>query len=546
MANLHGDDVAAATGREPRDIGTWVFIDPTGQYRLQYVPGTDLVPGHGTAWTHWSSASGHDIGKGLEKVGDPAELPKLLAPIPADASGQRSYYFEQLLVQHLRQKEAEATANAWRRGGGNSSNHRAGASAESDSRLDPEALWQLGRDELDAGRPSKALRAFQRLYALDHHWPALLQWLVMASAAVARVADHTSRRPRTENDSTDGCETVEVGSHFAVWPDNEKRVVLGNPDLTCPSRVNQTNWLLAADTLKPTALHYNFEIEHQRASDGFGEDAIIVRRGSELGVTITHGWEVDLHFRCCLHNRLLEPLPASTETADTASEGEGKGECTLNSTDDEAARDAAEAAAMAVVDHYHILGLRRSFTRKELKQAYHQASVTSHPDRAGGSHAAFSRAAAANECLVDQHGCKATFDKGGDLQKPNVEHSFAEVVKMRYYPELTPFRPFGDPETFAARRKGKAGYNHLGPLATPPPSTGRGSPAKVPAPGDGNSLTAWLDLSMSAARISDALRGVTLTAAEIQELLRREAGYKNRRFVTNLLEQRLADLTKGR
>jgi hypothetical protein len=299
--------------------------------------------------------------------------------------------------------------------------------------------------------------------------------------------------------------------------------------------------------LKPTALHYNFEIEHQRASDGFSEEAIIVRRGSELGVTITHGWEIDLHFRCCLHNRLLEPLPASTETADIASEGEGKEECAPHSTDDEAAQDMAEAAAMAAIDHYHILGLRRNFTREELVQTYHRASVTLHPDRPGGSHVAFTRVGAAYDCLVDQHGCKATFDQGGDLQKPNAEHSFAEVVKMRYYPELTPFRPFGDPETFAARRKGRPGYNHRGPLAAPPSNTGSGSPANVPAPGHGDSLTAWLDLnSMSAARISDALSGVTLTTAEIQDLLVREAGYKNRRFVINLLEQRLADLKKDR
>ena len=46
---------------------------------------------------------------------------------------------------------------------------------------------------------------------------------------------------------------------------------------------------------------------------------------------------------------------------------------------------------------------------------------------------------------------------------------------------------------------------------------------------------------MSAARIREALSGVELTGTEIKELLGREAGHKNRRFVINLLQQMLAD-----
>ena len=46
---------------------------------------------------------------------------------------------------------------------------------------------------------------------------------------------------------------------------------------------------------------------------------------------------------------------------------------------------------------------------------------------------------------------------------------------------------------------------------------------------------------MSAARIREALSGVELTGIEIKELLGREAGHKNRRFVINLLQQMLAD-----
>ena len=57
----------------------------------------------------------------------------------------------------------------------------------------------------------------------------------------------------------------------------------------------------------------------------------------------------------------------------------------------------------------------------------------------------------------------------------------------------------------------------------------------------GDSTTAWLDLGMSAARIREALSGVELTGTEIKEMLGREAGHKNRRFVINLLQQMLAD-----
>lgn len=63
----------------------------------------------------------------------------------------------------------------------------------------------------------------------------------------------------------------------------------------------------------------------------------------------------------------------------------------------------------------------------------------------------------------------------------------------------------------------------------------------MPVASQGDSSTAWLDLGMSAARVRDALRGVELSSTDIKELLGREAGYKNRRFVINLLEQMLAD-----
>lgn len=68
----------------------------------------------------------------------------------------------------------------------------------------------------------------------------------------------------------------------------------------------------------------------------------------------------------------------------------------------------------------------------------------------------------------------------------------------------------------------------------------------MPAGTGGHSTTAWLILGMTAAKISAALSGVKLTRAEIEELLGREAGDKNGRFVMNLLEARLAELSRLR
>ena len=45
--------------------------------------------------------------------------------------------------------------------------------------------------------------------------------------------------------------------------------------------------LFSQDCIKAMAMHYVFEVK-QHGPEG----SITVRRGGELGVTITHGWEV--------------------------------------------------------------------------------------------------------------------------------------------------------------------------------------------------------------------------------------------------------------
>ena len=536
-----GDRAAGAAVALPEQApgsSEWVFISPTRRHRFRYVPGTDLVPGHGTSWHHCSQQP--RFADGLETIGDLEELPLLLAPIPADSGdGKHSYIFEQLLVQHRRQKAAEDAAKdrADRakdhtdhadRADGAAENTKAGGEKEERCAAPDEAaaLWELGRASMDEGQPAAALRAFEDLFVLDREWPELLRGLVSASAAVARAAAHTS--PTASNPSQgDGerCETVEVGPHPAAWPDNEKRHVLQDARMQCPDRIDRTNWLVATSALAERATHYVFDVVHE---DG----TLTLRRGEEAGVVITHGWEIDLRFRCCLPG--IAAIEGSVHVSDQPGEP-GGGDARREDTAD----DAAAVAAVAEVDHYSVLGLRRNFTAAELKAAYHQAAVKLHPDKPGGSAAAFARLAAAHRCLVDAD-CRAAFDLGGDLERPNGEQSFAEAVEHKYYPQSKPFWPFGDPATFGDRRKGKRGW-HPG---------GGGTRASLPRPlpsGNQQRASGWVhgvNLDRSAAEIRDMLKGMTLTRVEIQEVLWAELnGPASRSFVVKLLNSRLAELT---
>jgi hypothetical protein len=466
--------VRAAGGAEPRGPSSeWVFIDPATDHRFRYVPGTDLVPGHGTAWSHcsrqWHSGGGVASG-GLETVGDVAELPMLLAPIPGDGNGQTSHYFEQILVQYRRQKAAEAAANERARSRAEDDEEERGEGEQCP--VDAAALWELGRAMLDAGRPSAALRAFESLYATERDWPELLRWLVAASAAVARVAAHASPAGRPQDEHAEGCETMTVGPHHAVYPDHQKRVTLADPKLRCPARVDRTNWLVAVDTLKEMATHYVFDVTQK-----FG-GAVTVRRGEEMGVPITHGWEIDLRFLCCPGRSALADGDGSAPPEPPGQQPPGR----KIAEGQQDVRGDEEAQASAEVDHYVVLGLRRDGSLEELKKAYRQASITLHPDKPGGSDDAFARAAVAHDCLVDEE-CRASFDQGGDLNRPNGEQSFAEAVEHRYFPQTTPFYPFGDPATFAERRKGRPGSNDVPPPHRPPP------PAQPPGGSKGSPRT---------------------------------------------------------
>lgn len=126
----------------------WLFVDSKGHERFR-LPGEGLVPGYGSAWSHVTgSGIGSDSGdnefthvhhnntettdesfdefaaeeEALEEVApqgiDEAELPLLIAPIPADHNGGiTSHYFEQMLPQLIRYRQAKAFAASLRRYG---------------------------------------------------------------------------------------------------------------------------------------------------------------------------------------------------------------------------------------------------------------------------------------------------------------------------------------------------------------------------------------------------------------------------------------------
>ena len=540
---------AVAVGTEqPRGSSEWVFIDPTRRHRFRFAPGTDLVPGHGTAWQHYSQQP--RFADGLETVADLAELPLLLAPIPGDGNGKTSNVFEQLLVQLRRQKAAEKAAEAAAKARADRTDQAAEDTEAHGKKEDKEKkeeqcadagaeLWERGRRSMDEGRPAAALQALVALFALDREWPELLSGLVAASAAVARAAAYaTPPGPSTPSQSDSvRCETVEVGAHPAVWPDNSKKVALHDARMQCLERIDRTNWLVATSALTERATHYVFDVVQAGGT-------LTLRRGAELGVAITHGWEIDLRFRCCLPGvaALEGAAPVSGQPVEEGADGDdavpGPGEAQRK------AKAKAGAGAVAAEDHYVVLGLGRDFTPAELKAAYHKTAVKLHPDRPGGSADAFARLAAAHRCLVDPS-CKAAFDHGDDLERPNGEQSFAEAVGHRFYPHSKPFQPFGDPATFGDRRKGKRGWDkgRHGGGGTPPRKQVRRPPS-----GGQQRPSGWVhgvNLDASAAQIRDALKGRTLTQAETQELLWAELnGPASRNFVIKLLNGKLAELTK--
>eukprot|EP00945_MAST-04E_sp_MAST-4E-sp1_P007759 g7759.t1 len=96
--------------------------------------------------------------------------------------------------------------------------------------------------------------------------------------------------------------------------------------------------------------------------------------------------------------------------------------------------------------HYSLLELLVDFTPEELKKQYRRMSIKYHPDKNGGSNAAFQQVAEAHQTLSDEERRKQ-YDSGKELDPPedSNHYRFREEVERTYFPERFPFNPFGDP-----------------------------------------------------------------------------------------------------
>ncbi len=102
-----------------------------------------------------------------------------------------------------------------------------------------------------------------------------------------------------------------------------------------------------------------------------------------------------------------------------------------------------------MVDHYAVLGLAADFAEEELKQSYKKMSKIHHPDRPGGSDAAFQLIAAAQVCLSDET-CRGSYDEGEGTKRDVLSDgsegpSLKERVERHYFPERYDLHLFGDP-----------------------------------------------------------------------------------------------------
>lgn len=124
-------------------------------------------------------------------------------------------------------------------------------------------------------------------------------------------------------------------------------------------------------------------------------------------------------------------------------------------------------------DYYAVLGVTHDATEAQLKRAYRLKSLKTHPDKVGGSAAAFQLVAEAFETLNDPSQ-RSMYDDGVDLSKKkrkkkdryedsssesededgNKKKSVREEVERKYFPENYQFWPFGDP--FVTKRRHEA------------------------------------------------------------------------------------------
>ena len=112
-------------------------------------------------------------------------------------------------------------------------------------------------------------------------------------------------------------------------------------------------------------------------------------------------------------------------------------------------------------DYYSILAVTTDATDAQLKRAYRLKSLKTHPDKKGGSAAAFQLVATAYEILSDPQK-RELYNDGVDMSKKKKEKGLyddssesedeggnkkplREEVERKYFPENYKFWPFGDP-----------------------------------------------------------------------------------------------------
>ena len=114
-----------------------------------------------------------------------------------------------------------------------------------------------------------------------------------------------------------------------------------------------------------------------------------------------------------------------------------------------------------------MLGVNADATEKQLKTAYRMMSLKYHPDRKGGSTAAFQRISVAYKILTDPEQ-RRDYDEGNDVKSrrggkdsgsdsdeyasdEENKQTLREEIERKYFPERYEFWPFGDP--FINKRK---------------------------------------------------------------------------------------------
>lgn len=144
------------------------------------------------------------------------------------------------------------------------------------------------------------------------------------------------------------------------------------------------------------------------------------------------------------HNmRKKEEAQRAAQDANGSDSAAGGGTLRAASSASEAAAVEDDGGLSKESDHYAVLGVAHDADERTISQAYRMASLRWHPDRAGGSKAAFQRVQQAYETL-NEPSRRSDYDNGvkEERERENIYSSWRHL-----------YCPFGDP--FERKRKAK-------------------------------------------------------------------------------------------